>query len=108
MPGKHDPEKRFVSFAVKRELLYMIDQLAESVGIDRTSYVVGVLQSDLKAKGVKLSAANKARVEMEVSEERKKRVAKWSGYTERVAKLRASKAAKNTAKKDTGSVKGAM
>lgn len=107
MPGKHDPEKKFVSFSVKRELLYMLDQQAANVGIDRTSYVVGVLQADLKAKGVKLSAENRARVEKEVSDERKKRVAAWSGYEARVAKLRSSKGVKKEAKKSKATDKGA-
>ena len=95
MPGKHDPEKKFVSFSLKREMLYMIDQQAETLGVDRTQYVLDLVRADLKAKGVKLSPANRERVDAEVRAERKRRSASWSGYEARVAKLRGPDAGKS-------------
>lgn len=108
MPGKHDPEKKFVSFSLKREMLYMIDQQAEALGVDRTTYVLDLIRSDLKAKGVKLTPENRDRVESEVKAERKRRAASWSGYEERVAKLRdtGAKSAARTAAKAKSSPKG--
>lgn len=94
MPGKHDPEKKFVSFSLKREMLYMIDQQAETLGVDRTQYVLDLIRADLKAKGVKLSPANRERVDEEVRAERRRRSASWSGYEARVAKLRGPGAGK--------------
>lgn len=96
MPGKHDPAKKFVSFSLTRTLLCKIDQKAEEVKKDRTGFVLDILEREVK--DVRLTPENQEKCDRETREERKRRAASWSGYEERVAKLRAPAAKKAKAK----------